>query len=126
MEAYSVEDKGKGVSFNVFCFNVQPGIVIDYADGSNAIDENFVLKTNMVANSTVTRDTPLASENNITEPQSDTLINSSYVANKNTKKFHYPSCGSVEDMKEKNKLYYDGSRDDLINQGYVPCKRCNP
>lgn len=126
MEAYSVEDKGKGVSFNVFCFNVQPGIVIDYADGSNAIDENFVLKSNMVANSTVTRDTPLASENNITEPQSDTLINSSYVANKNTKKFHYPSCGSVEDMKEKNKLYYDGSRDDLINQGYVPCKRCNP
>lgn len=126
MEAYSVEDKGKGVSFNVFCFNVQPGIVIDYADGNNAIDENFVLKNNMVANSTVTRDTPLTSENNITEPQIDTLINSSYVANKNTKKFHYPSCGSVEDMKEKNKLYYDGSRDDLINQGYVPCKRCNP
>ena len=48
------------------------------------------------------------------------------VANKNTHKFHYSWCGSVTDMKEKNKLYFNGTRDELINQGYVPCKRCNP
>ena len=35
MEAYSVEDKGKGVKFNVFVYNVQPGIKIDYATGKS-------------------------------------------------------------------------------------------
>ena len=125
MEAYSVEDKGKGVSFNVFCFNVQPGIDIDYADGSNTIDEGFVLEDTRAADATLTREAS-STENSITEEKSDTVTKSSYVANKNTKKFHYPSCGSVEDMKEKNKLYFDGSREELIEQGYVPCKRCNP
>ena len=49
-----------------------------------------------------------------------------YVLNKNSKKFHYPSCGSVFDMAEKNKIYFTGSRDEVIAMGYVPCKRCNP
>ena len=49
-----------------------------------------------------------------------------YVANKNTKKFHRPDCPSVADMKESNKVFYYGSRDEVINDGYVPCQRCNP
>lgn len=49
-----------------------------------------------------------------------------YVLNTNTHKFHYPSCSSVSQMKEKNKSIYTGSREDVIAQGYVPCKRCNP
>ncbi|MBR6120374.1 MAG: hypothetical protein IKQ04_08670 [Oscillospiraceae bacterium] len=49
-----------------------------------------------------------------------------YVANTNTKKFHTPSCSSVTDMKESNKLYFTGSREELIAQGYEPCKRCKP
>jgi methylphosphotriester-DNA--protein-cysteine methyltransferase len=32
----------------------------------------------------------------------------------------------VDDMKEKNKQIYTGSREEVINMGYVPCKRCNP
>lgn len=51
---------------------------------------------------------------------------SSYVLNTNTRKFHYPSCSSVSSMKESNKDYYSGSRDDLVSMGYEPCKRCNP
>ena len=35
MEAYSVEDMGRGLSFCVFCYNVQPGIVIDYGSGKS-------------------------------------------------------------------------------------------
>ena len=35
MEAYSVEDKGKGISYCIFCYNVQPGIEIDYATGES-------------------------------------------------------------------------------------------
>jgi len=49
-----------------------------------------------------------------------------YVLNTNSKKFHYPSCSSVDDMKESNKQYYTGSRDDLIASGYSPCGRCHP
>lgn len=49
-----------------------------------------------------------------------------YVANKNTGKFHYPYCSSVKQMKESNKLYFNGTRDELIRKGYDPCKKCNP
>lgn len=38
MEAYSVEDKGKSISFNVFVFNVQPGVVIDYSNGESHLE----------------------------------------------------------------------------------------
>ena len=49
----------------------------------------------------------------------------SYVGNSNTGKFHVASCSSVGKMSEKNKVFFS-SRDEAINQGYVPCKRCNP
>ncbi len=49
-----------------------------------------------------------------------------YILNTNTKKFHYPECSSVRDMKEKNKQVFTGSREEVIANGYVPCKRCNP
>lgn len=41
MEAYSVEDSGAGVCFNVYCYNVQPGVEIDYATGNNSIDNHI-------------------------------------------------------------------------------------
>ncbi|MBQ7937070.1 MAG: hypothetical protein IJ283_01020 [Oscillospiraceae bacterium] len=50
----------------------------------------------------------------------------SYILNKNTGKFHYSWCNSVNQMKEKNKLYFDGTRTEAINKGYSPCKNCNP
>lgn len=49
-----------------------------------------------------------------------------YIGNKNTGKFHYPSCKSVKQMKDKNKAYLTCSRDEAIAMGYVPCKNCNP
>ena len=49
-----------------------------------------------------------------------------YVVNTNTGKFHKPSCSSVEDMKPANRSYRTCVRDDLLAEGYVPCKRCNP
>lgn len=55
-----------------------------------------------------------------------TAAGTDYVANTNTKKFHYPSCASVKKMKESNKMYFTGSRDELISQGYDPCKNCHP
>lgn len=39
LEAFSIEDKGKGICFNVYCYNVEPGIIIDYKTGESYLDE---------------------------------------------------------------------------------------
>lgn len=49
-----------------------------------------------------------------------------YIGNINTKKFHYPECGSVAQMEEKNKVYLNCSRDEAVKRGFSSCKRCNP
>ena len=46
-----------------------------------------------------------------------------YIGNKNTKKFHRPSCHTLP--KQSNRVYFK-SRDKAISSGYVPCKNCNP
>lgn len=53
-------------------------------------------------------------------------VGTTYILNKNTKKFHYPSCGSVKKMKESNKLSFTGTRDEVIAKGYKPCGNCHP
>lgn len=99
MEAVSVEDHGEGILFNVFCYNVQPGISIDYATGESQPDGGGT-----------------------GEKYADT----SYILNTSTHKFHKPSCSSVKQMKESNTQEYTGSRDELESMGYDPCKRCKP
>lgn len=97
MEAESVEDKGEGVSFCVFVYNVQPGIKINYQNGDSSAKGG-----------------------------STSSAKGTYVINENTKKFHKPSCYSVKQMKGKNKKTYTGKRSKLIQSGYEPCKNCNP
>lgn len=100
MEGYSVEDKGESISFNVFCYNVQPGVNINYATGDNSASGKYTT--------------------------TDEDITDTYIVNINTKKFHKPSCSSVSKLSEKNKKKYKGKRSSLINNGYEPCKNCNP
>jgi len=63
-------------------------------------------------------------------PQAPTVEESAtgtdYVGNKNSKKFHYVWCNSVGQMKEGNKYYYTGTREEMISQGYDPCGNCKP
>lgn len=124
MEGYSVEDAGRGICFCVFVYNVQPGISIDYATGDSKLAEGTGGATSAPAET----QTPTATEN--PEPSStDTTTptqGNTYILNTNTKKFHLPGCSSVKDMKEANKKEFTGSRDEVISQGYSPCKRCNP
>lgn len=49
-----------------------------------------------------------------------------YILNKNTGKFHYSWCSSVKQMKESNKIYSNSSRNDIMESGYSPCKKCKP
>ena len=99
MEGWSVEDEGDGICFCIFAFNVQPGITINYADGTS-------------------------SENTAQVQQNTTETH--YILNTNSHKFHLPSCESAAKTSEKNKADYYGTREELINQGYTPCGFCNP
>ena len=61
-----------------------------------------------------------------TEASVETTKKQPYVLNTNTKKFHYPDCRSVKQIKPKNRKDYTGTREEIINMGFVPCKNCNP
>lgn len=115
MEAKSVEDNGDGILFNVYCYNVQPSVTIDYTTGDSAL-------VGGTATETPTQEPAVTTQPETPSISSDTT----YILNVSSKKFHYPDCSSVDQMSESNKKEYSGSRDDLIAQGYDPCKRCNP
>ena len=103
MEAASVEDEE--IRFHVFVYNVQPGIGIDYATGDNWAEGSGTYQSTAA---------PAAVETPAPQPETDTTVQTSpessapqesrqttYVLNTNTMKFHYPTCSSVDDMKEK-------------------------
>ncbi len=104
IEAYSVEDEGKGISFCVFAHNVQPGVEIDYRTGESRASEN---------------PPPPA-----TEPVG--AENASYVLNTRSMKFHRTDCESVATIASYNREYTDQSREQLIEAGYSPCGACRP
>lgn len=123
MEAMSVEDKGEGILYNVYCYNNQPGITIDYATGdSHANDTNTAGSSASNAQATI----PSTTSNDNISASASPNTSTTYILNTNSKKFHLPSCSSIGQMKEANKKEVSESRDEIIAQGYVPCKRCNP
>lgn len=65
--------------------------------------------------------TATSAPNKTENPQSNT-----YILSRNTQKFHLPSCGYVDRIKEENKGTFSGNRNELIQQGYEPCGKCNP
>ncbi|MEE8886898.1 MAG: DNA/RNA non-specific endonuclease [Eubacteriales bacterium] len=127
MEAQSVEDDGAGIQFCVYCYNVQPGITIDYTTGDSSGPEYTGSDTQDTASGGTTDQQAAAAATVTPTPTQETQqVGTTYIVNTNTGKFHYPTCRSVSTMKESNKMEYTGSRDDLISQGYEPCKICNP
>lgn len=99
MEAISVEDSGAGICFDVFVYNCQPGIEINYSDG----------ESREIASDSDTADEEI-----------------SYIINLSSRRFHIPSCASAADIAQSNRMEYSGGRQELIDQGYVPCGRCKP
>ena len=100
MEAKSVEDNGDGVLFCVFCYNVQPGVTINYATGESSLSG--------------TTETP-------TEPTTEPKV--TYILNTSSKKFHNESCSSLP---TSNREDFVGTRDEVVAMGYSPCGRCKP
>lgn len=69
--------------------------------------------------------TPSPSQTVTNTSNVDTMSEAAYVGNSNTMKFHQLDCRYVDDIAPDHIVYFK-SRDDAINQGYVPCKVCNP
>lgn len=179
MEAESIEDDGQAVRFNVFVYNVEPGVEIDYVTGKsressdvphvatggeatttgtstapnvtgkeannapakspngNARSErtnNTTSKgdaengqSNRANNATGSSDATNPSNGAGSEEGSATSYGSQeYVLNTKSMKFHRPTCSSVDDIADSNKQEATATRDELISEGYSPCKRCNP
>lgn len=125
MEARSVEDDGAALSFCVYCFNVQPGVSIDYATGDNAPDGSGGVVAGssggLAAGSAAGAG---ASSGSAGRQDSSDSQQYDYVLNAGSKKIHKPSCEAVEDMKEANKLGFHGTLEEAEALGYKPCGRC--
>lgn len=125
MEGYSVEDNGAGVNFCVFCYNVQPDVEINYADGKSNQDDSINKGTGFTGytneNVTETDDSKNSGFTGYTDEST-----SSYVINTSSKKFHTADCKNANKISDKNKKIVNESRDELIADGYEPSKCCNP
>ncbi len=119
MEAYSVEDNGRGVCFCIYAYNVQPGVTIDYFTGVNVANGEKMPEINTDGDDR----TEIKDDNN--SGSSDNEI-CDYILNINSKKFHIPGKSCANSIKEANREEYTGTRQQLIDKGYKPCGTCNP
>ena len=97
MQAQSVEDDK--ISFNVFVYNVQPGVHIDYKTGNNWADGEEAIRSVPFEKST-------------------------FVLNTQSKKYHLPTCKNVKKIKEENRRNTDAKEEDLMAQGYEAADCC--
>lgn len=97
VECHETEDEDDDLFFNVYCYNVQPGVVIDYATG-----ENWAAETSY-------------------EGEEIT-----YILNTSSKKFHTEDCASAANMKQSNRSEITCTRQELIDLGYSPAGCCDP
>ncbi len=111
MEAYSLEDEGVGICFNVFVYNVQPGIDINYKDGNSKEDKEWL--KNLFPNKIYTDE------------------KETYILNMAAHKFHKKNrngliCNEAKNIGKDNKKEIECPRQFLIDNGFKPCNNCNP
>ena len=113
IEAQSVEDDK--IHFCRFCYNVQPGIIIDYSDGSSNGPEFVGSDAEAPAESKGTSEADPSRELPVVSPSKESRGNvRTYILNTNTNKFHYPECESVPKIKDKNKKEVEATREEII------------
>lgn len=145
MEAKSLEDNGEAVQFNVFVYNVEPGVAIDYVTGESW-ESSETPQVTSKGSATITTaaaaraDKAAAGRSAGGGSASDNGGSSSggtggnqsaseqqdYILNVKNKKFHKPDCSAISNISSANKQDFTGTRDQLIAQGYSPCGICKP
>lgn len=152
MEAKSIEDNGEAVQFNVFVYNVEPGVAIDYVTGESWESSETPQVTSKGSATITTAAAARAdkaaagrsagsgsgtgSSGSNAGDGHGTGSNSSnnqgtseqqdYILNVKNKKFHKPDCSAASDISSANKQDFTGTRDQLIAKGYSPCGICKP
>lgn len=104
MEAYSVEDDGDGICFNVYCYNVQPGITINYATGDSSGPSNES------SSKPSTEQTP----SNDNQAASGDMV---WIPNSGSKYHSRSGCSNMKNPRQVTKQ-------EAENEGYEPCKKC--
>jgi DNA-entry nuclease len=105
MEAVSVEDNSEGICFNVFVYNVQPGIIIDYATGKSSLGTGYGISTEQV------------SESSVDQPAVEIRGNS------NSKTYHCPGQAAYDEMVDSKYLKIFRSEQEAVEAGYRKAKR---
>ena len=116
IEAKSVEDNGEGIEFNVFIYNIQPGITIDYVTGDSALSGEEITKTepsNTSSNPTTNN------SNTSTSSTEKTVIR----GNSNSKIYHCPGQRDYENMADSKFLVNFNSEQEAIDAGYRKASR---
>ncbi len=111
---------GQSISFN--CVPTESWKAGEVEDVGNTVEQPSINQEIPKNDYTFENEEPSVSE----QPSIEQETSARYILNIGTKKFHNANCSSVEDMTEENKLSSNKSRDEIIAEGYVPCKRCNP
>ncbi len=119
LEAVSVEDNGAGLCFCVFCYNVQPDVIIDYSTGESWGEE-------YTGSTPTPTDEPQITQEPDISATPDDKGEVTYIFNTRSMKFHYPDCSGVAKMAEHNKYEFYGTREEAIAAGYSPCGICKP
>ncbi len=106
MEGISIEDKGEGIKFCVYAFNVQPGVKIDYFTGQNVHTGEELPPANGGT----------AEDNYI------------YIINKKSKTVHLSVCGNASGILNANREEFEGELELLLEEyaGYKACGSCLP
>ena len=139
MEGYSVEDSGAGIKFNIFAYNIQPDININYATGDSCLastgkpgmtidnmeveEENDDESLSDVTNIVISEST---SNPNMNGHDIGTYESPVFVVNKRTKKYHTQDCKWAAKISEIDRDTIIGEPSYLERLGYVPCKTCKP
>ena len=128
IEALSVEDGGKGISFNVFCYNVQPGVDINYSNGKNRLSEDDTLLVLWQEGylSVYPKLNEKADSSSLRRVEASEDESEHYVINISSGKFHYEDCKTIKSANIWNLKKTFTSREDLIARGYTPCGSCRP
>ena len=123
IEAADLESRGRSFSLCRYVFNVQPGVLIDTRDGSSREDPAWTAPERGLQALEELEPTEDAGARSLPEGE---ILSRAYILNTKTKKFHLPGCPYAENMQEENRELFEGSREELLEQGYSPCGRCGP
>ena len=128
IEALSVEDKGKGISFNVFCYNVQPGVEINYSNGRSKLsdDDTLLVLWQEGYLNVYPKLNEKADNASLKRVEAKPEDSRAYVMNISSGKFHLEGCDSTKSANPWNLRKTFTSKEDLIARGFEPCGKCRP